>query len=93
MKLIDRLKSKLDLSFNEAWGDRGQIRYEIDSVSDKDQSKELIGDIKFFIKTRTGSEELIMQNSIGVISNETELNDFLSETLSKLLENHMKWPR
>ena len=93
MKLIEKLKSKLDLSFNEAWGDRGQIRYEIQNVSDKAQSKELFGNIKFFIKTRAGGEELIMQNSISVISNETELNDFLAETLSRLLENHMRWPR
>lgn len=93
MKLIEKLKFKLDLSFNETWGNRGQIRYEIHDVSDKAQSEELVTDIKFFIKTRSGNEELIMQNSIGMISNETELNDFLAETLSKLLENHMKWPR
>ena len=93
MRLIDRLKSKLDLSFNEVWGNRGKISYKIHNISEKAQSLELVADVSFFIETRSGGQKLIMQNSTGIISNETELNDFLAETLSRLLENHMKWPR
>ncbi|WP_040933379.1 hypothetical protein [Coxiella burnetii] len=85
--LYQYLEMKLKQAFSQNWANRPRMEYVISGVDDKK------GWLKIKGKGRkSGREVVLAEEELPNFINKAQVDDWLSDVLSKMLEQHMWWP-
>ncbi len=94
LNLLSSLNERLERIHTDSWGKRGapvlRLGKDVKLMPD---SNALSGTIEVFVPTAKGGMVHYCSHSLVGIDSQEKLDDLLAEMLSKVLAEHMNWPR